>query len=170
MHDNDASMRCFPKIFTLLQHGGNIDKSLPVVTDENNTHPGGGETPKGLEDADSVTQHCETFYGPMPQQDVLVTTSSPPHINKAQQCHYIFESSAHPIHHEYYLPYQLQYVPYKMYSSGYHHDQRFQEFQYFVVIDFEATCDKEKSPNPQEIIEFPSVLVNSMTGEMEDFF
>lgn len=168
---NDASMRCFSsKIFTHLHHGGNNGKSRPVVTDENSTHPGGGQTPNFLADADSVAPHCETFYGPLPQQDVLVTTSSHPRISKAQQFHYTFESSAHPLHREYYLPYQLQYVPYKVYSHGYHHDQRLQEFQYFVVIDFEATCDKEKSPNPQEIIEFPSVLVNSMTGQMEDFF
>uniref|UniRef100_A0A7N0UH35 GRF-type domain-containing protein n=1 Tax=Kalanchoe fedtschenkoi TaxID=63787 RepID=A0A7N0UH35_KALFE len=39
-----------------------------------------------------------------------------------------------------------------------------------ISCNFEATCDKEKSPHPQEIIEFPSVLVNSMTGQMEDFF
>jgi len=38
------------------------------------------------------------------------------------------------------------------------------------VIDFEATCDKEKNPHPQEIIEFPSVLVNSRTGQLEDCF
>ncbi|KAL9234822.1 hypothetical protein vseg_009647 [Gypsophila vaccaria] len=47
------------------------------------------------------------------------------------------------------------------------HDQ---EFDYFVVIDFEATCDKLKNPHPQEIIEFPSVLVNSRSGEVEDSF
>ncbi|KAL9248325.1 hypothetical protein vseg_021661 [Gypsophila vaccaria] len=45
-----------------------------------------------------------------------------------------------------------------------------QEFPYFVVIDFEATCDKEKNPHPQEIIEFPSVIVNSRTGQLEDCF
>ncbi|KAK9673572.1 hypothetical protein RND81_12G175900 [Saponaria officinalis] len=45
-----------------------------------------------------------------------------------------------------------------------------QEFDYFVVIDFEATCDKLKNPHPQEIIEFPSVLVNGRTGQIEDSF
>jgi ERI1 exoribonuclease 2 len=60
--------------------------------------------------------------------------------------------------------------PFKMVSHGYHHDAQLQEFQYFVVIDFEATCDKENNPQPQEIIEFPSVLVNSATGQLEASF
>ena len=30
-----------------------------------------------------------------------------------------------------------------------------------MVIDFEATCDEGKNPHPQEIIEFPSVIMNS---------
>ncbi|MBY0458444.1 MAG: hypothetical protein K2V38_13980 [Gemmataceae bacterium] len=30
----------------------------------------------------------------------------------------------------------------------------------FVVIDFEATCDEPYNPDPQEIIEFPAVLVS----------
>jgi len=30
----------------------------------------------------------------------------------------------------------------------------------FVVIDFEATCDEPHNPSPQEIIEFPAVLVD----------
>lgn len=49
-------------------------------------------------------------------------------------------------------------------------DPNFQDFQYFVVIDFEATCDKDRNPHPQEIIEFPSVLVNSATGQLEASF
>ena len=30
----------------------------------------------------------------------------------------------------------------------------------FVVIDFEATCDEPYNPEPQEIIEFPAVVVD----------
>ncbi|CAA0831437.1 Unknown protein [Striga hermonthica] len=41
-----------------------------------------------------------------------------------------------------------------------------QDFDYFVVIDFEATCDRGKPPSPQEIIEFPSVVVSSSTGQI----
>jgi len=65
---------------------------------------------------------------------------------------------------------RIQYAPFNMFSPGYHHGFHLQEFQYFVVIDFEATCDKEQIPQPQEIIEFPSVLVNSMTGQLEASF
>ncbi|KAL8529277.1 hypothetical protein ACS0TY_006633 [Phlomoides rotata] len=50
------------------------------------------------------------------------------------------------------------------------YDHLLQDFQYFVVIDFEATCDKGKNPHPQEIIEFPSVIVNSITGQLEACF
>lgn len=45
-----------------------------------------------------------------------------------------------------------------------------QNFQYFVIVDFEATCDKEKPPYPQEIIEFPAVLVDGRTGEIRSCF
>ncbi|XP_073121292.1 uncharacterized protein [Henckelia pumila] len=47
---------------------------------------------------------------------------------------------------------------------------RRQDFQYFVVIDFEATCDKVWGRHPQEIIEFPSVIVNGSTGQLEACF
>ncbi|KAK6142434.1 hypothetical protein DH2020_022782 [Rehmannia glutinosa] len=56
----------------------------------------------------------------------------------------------------------------KMYP--YDHHYRFQDFEYFVVMDFEATCDKDKPPFPQEIIEFPSVIVSSATGQLEACF
>ncbi|KAK6141187.1 hypothetical protein DH2020_025070 [Rehmannia glutinosa] len=52
----------------------------------------------------------------------------------------------------------------------YDHHYRFQNFEYFVVMDFEATCDKDKPPFPQEIIEFPSVIVSSATGQLEACF
>lgn len=61
-------------------------------------------------------------------------------------------------------------VPLQVLPHGQNPDYALQDFQYFVVIDFEATCDKEKSLHPQEIIEFPSVLVNSRTGQLEDCF
>eukprot|EP00526_Cylindrotheca_closterium_P012455 CAMPEP_0113615172 /NCGR_PEP_ID=MMETSP0017_2-20120614/7560_1 /TAXON_ID=2856 /ORGANISM="Cylindrotheca closterium" /LENGTH=463 /DNA_ID=CAMNT_0000524393 /DNA_START=75 /DNA_END=1466 /DNA_ORIENTATION=+ /assembly_acc=CAM_ASM_000147 len=43
---------------------------------------------------------------------------------------------------------------------------------YLVIVDFEATCNDNGSatPNPQEIIEFPAVLLNVKTGEVEDEF
>ncbi|MFT5357511.1 MAG: ERI1 exoribonuclease 3 [Polyangiales bacterium] len=33
--------------------------------------------------------------------------------------------------------------------------------RHYVVLDFEATCDKPKAPEPHEIIEFPSVLLDA---------
>ncbi|CAI9765043.1 unnamed protein product [Fraxinus pennsylvanica] len=68
------------------------------------------------------------------------------------------------------INYRFQYTPSNMFPPNYPHDYCFQDFQYFIVIDFEATCDKEKNPHPQEIIEFPSVIVNSVTGQLEACF
>uniref|UniRef100_A0A7N0T6M5 GRF-type domain-containing protein n=1 Tax=Kalanchoe fedtschenkoi TaxID=63787 RepID=A0A7N0T6M5_KALFE len=61
-------------------------------------------------------------------------------------------------------------IPFDMFGYAYPYEAQFQEFQYFVVIDFEATCDKDRIPHPQEIIEFPSVIVNSMTGQLQAHF
>lgn len=36
-----------------------------------------------------------------------------------------------------------------------------QWFDFFVVLDFEATCDEGRQPQPQEIIELPLVLVDA---------
>lgn len=43
-------------------------------------------------------------------------------------------------------------------------------FGYYVVLDFEATCEQNTKIHPQEIIEFPSVLVNAQTFQIEDKF
>ena len=32
--------------------------------------------------------------------------------------------------------------------------------EHLIILDFEATCDEPKNPSPQEIIEFPSVIVD----------
>ncbi|KAM0900192.1 hypothetical protein ACQ4PT_020805 [Festuca glaucescens] len=50
------------------------------------------------------------------------------------------------------------------------HHHLLQEFEFFLVVDFEATCEKEKRIYPQEIIEFPSVLVDGATGRIESAF
>ncbi|MBO6937473.1 MAG: exonuclease domain-containing protein [Deltaproteobacteria bacterium] len=46
-------------------------------------------------------------------------------------------------------------------------------FTHLVVLDFEATCDDEEPPDPQEIIEFPSVLLKldglEVVSEFESF-
>lgn len=43
-------------------------------------------------------------------------------------------------------------------------------YRYFVVIDFEATCDEHSHHYPHEIIEFPAVLVNASDGSVVDEF
>lgn len=61
-------------------------------------------------------------------------------------------------------------LPFKLHPQGNTQELQLQDFQYFVVIDFEATCDVGTRLSPQEIIEFPSILVNGMTGRMEGHF
>ena len=43
-------------------------------------------------------------------------------------------------------------------------------FEYYVILDFEATCVQGKPPSPQEIIEFPSVLMSGQTFDIIDEF
>lgn len=42
------------------------------------------------------------------------------------------------------------------------------KFDYFLILDFEATCDSNRSFHPPEIIEFPVVLLNASTLKIED--
>jgi ERI1 exoribonuclease 3 len=44
------------------------------------------------------------------------------------------------------------------------------EVNYFLVLDFEATCDDSKKIKPQEIIEFPVLKINARTMKEESFF
>ncbi|KAL0922308.1 hypothetical protein M5K25_006282 [Dendrobium thyrsiflorum] len=84
-----------------------------------------------------------------------------------------FDNHSYPTIDEYAYPVVngFQFMPFHMvFDQVYNHEFQLQKFQYFVVIDFEATCDKVMQPNPQEIIEFPSVIVNSLTGQIEDCF
>ncbi|KAJ7362074.1 ERI1 exoribonuclease 2 [Desmophyllum pertusum] len=49
--------------------------------------------------------------------------------------------------------------------------KRRQHFTYLIVLDFESTCWKDKKLNyGPEIIEFPAVLLNTSTGELESEF
>ncbi|XP_030636170.1 ERI1 exoribonuclease 2 [Chanos chanos] len=57
-------------------------------------------------------------------------------------------------------------------SSGQKHPQKRtkQFYSYLIVIDFESTCWREKNTYGQEIIEFPAVLLNTSSGEIESEF
>ena len=45
-----------------------------------------------------------------------------------------------------------------------------QSFKYFCVLDFEANCQQGKRLDPQEIIEFPCLMVDANTFEVIDTF
>ncbi|KAJ6428175.1 hypothetical protein OIU84_023568 [Salix udensis] len=105
--------------------------------------------------------------GAHPGRDVVEPVHSLSNSQKMQRCQMnCFESQFYPFP----LETQFQHAPFSMFSQGYPFETQFQDFQYFVVIDFEATCDKERNPHPQEIIEFPSVIVSSVTGQLEACF
>ena len=47
--------------------------------------------------------------------------------------------------------------------------QKRERYDYFVVVDFEATCEEKNVPDyPHEIIEFPGVLVDGNLGTLVD--
>ncbi|XP_042484836.1 uncharacterized protein LOC122065100 isoform X1 [Macadamia integrifolia] len=157
-----------------LQDNGNTMEGCPKLKDENSVHPGGGIVePENSLSNETYVPPSEGFHRPMYQQDFCMRSSYHPDFQKMQPNQWnAFENHFYSMNREnpYSVDNRFQYMPFKMYSHGYPHEFQFQEFQYFVVIDFEATCDKEKNPHPQEIIEFPSVLVNSMTGQLEASF
>ena len=37
-------------------------------------------------------------------------------------------------------------------------------YKHLVILDFEATCDVDAIPRPQEIIEFPAIVINASSG------
>ncbi|XP_071442637.1 ERI1 exoribonuclease 3-like isoform X1 [Hetaerina americana] len=45
-----------------------------------------------------------------------------------------------------------------------------QKFDYFLIVDFEATCEKSTTINPQEIIEFPCLRLNAISLEIDSMF
>ncbi|XP_061191853.1 ERI1 exoribonuclease 2-like [Saccostrea echinata] len=47
---------------------------------------------------------------------------------------------------------------------------KYQEFSYLIVLDYESTCWEQRKFQTQEIIEFPAVLLNTTTGEVESEF
>ncbi|KAF3453171.1 hypothetical protein FNV43_RR03608 [Rhamnella rubrinervis] len=170
----EASMRCLHNkaIPYNLKYNGNLLEGFPEIKDEISSPSGGGIIEDSSLNNMSFVPPNEGYYRPLYQQNFYIRSTYPPDIEKAEQNHFYALEPIYPMNHEYSIPAdnRFHYVPFRMLSQSYRPDFQFQEFQYFVVIDFEATCDKEKNPHPQEIIEFPSVLVNSMTGQLEDYF
>jgi len=44
------------------------------------------------------------------------------------------------------------------------------QLDYICILDFEANCMKKGVPEPQEIVEFPVLLVDASTGDVRDTF
>ena len=54
-------------------------------------------------------------------------------------------------------------------EAGLVKEQPFRGFDYYLVVDFEATCEERNPADfPHEIIEFPGVLVDGRTGRQVD--
>ena len=49
-------------------------------------------------------------------------------------------------------------------------DENVQVFRYFIVIDFESTCWKERGFASPEIIEFPAILFDAQSGKESETF
>lgn len=45
-----------------------------------------------------------------------------------------------------------------------------QRFKYLLILDFEATCEKFIKINPQELIEFPCIVVSTQDWQIKDVF
>ncbi|KAJ4841598.1 hypothetical protein Tsubulata_045781 [Turnera subulata] len=161
----EASLKC------LQTHGfpyGNSFEGFPEPKEEINVHQGGDVVdPVHPLNSEFLELPSEFRNKPMYHHDFGSWSTFYPDSQKVQQCQMnCFEGQFYPFPMET----RFHYAPVNMISHGYTSEIPFQDFQYFVVIDFEATCDKEKNPHPQEIIEFPSVIVSSVTGQLEACF
>lgn len=172
---NEASVGCPPsKVYPYkLLDSGNSAEEFPELKNGQSAHPESGalESERSLSN-ESFAPSSEGSYRPMYQQECYMWSSFNPDFHIAQQSNWNGFERFNPVNREYHFPVEsrVQYVPFRMFSQRHPQDLQFQDFQYFVVIDFEATCDKDRNPHPQEIIEFPSVLVNSVTGQLEASF
>ncbi|XP_031252920.1 uncharacterized protein LOC116110848 [Pistacia vera] len=152
----------------LQYNNGNSVEGFPEFKDDISAYQGGdvGESVRQL--STEFLEYSNEFYNnPTYQHDFGSWSTFYPDSQKVHQCQMnAFESQFYPLPVEN----RFQCAPYNTFTPAYPYDFQFQDFQYFVVIDFEATCDKEKNPHPQEIIEFPSVIVSSVTGQLEACF
>lgn len=167
----EASLKCLhTKGFPYnLQCNGNPIEGFPEHKDEISNHLGGdnseSDRPLGSEFLESPTEcHNKPTY----HHDFGYWSTFHFDSQKLQQCQMTnaFESQFYPFP----VDNRFHYVPFNVFAQSYPNELQFQDFQYFVVIDFEATCDKDRNPHPQEIIEFPSVIVSSVTGQLEACF
>lgn len=147
---------------------GNPYESFSELNEEISAHSGGDVVePVHLVSNEFLEFPSEFYRKPTLHHDYGMWSSCYPDSRKVNQFHANYvESQYYPFP----VDTQYQYVPFNAYRQSYPRESQFQDFQYFVVIDFEATCDKERNPHPQEIIEFPSVIVSCVTGQLEACF
>jgi ERI1 exoribonuclease 2 len=165
----EASVKCLQSQgvpYNLHCNGNSID-SFTELKAEIITHQGGDVDPDRPLGSGFLEPPVDFYNKPTYQHDFGTWPTFHFDSQKVQQCQInAFESQFYPVTVENQFPY----VPFNMIAQGHPYDFQFQDFQYFVVIDFEATCDKDRNPHPQEIIEFPSVIVSSVTGQLEACF
>lgn len=161
----EASIRCLQ----VKEEEGHPSDGFPELKDDVPTPGGSKLDTENRINSEPVEPSSKDFNG---KPIAFINGFNPwlpfhPEASNVVHCPYAFQTPFYPFPAENHLPYA---APYNIFPQSYPHDNWFQEFQYFVVIDFEATCDKAKNPHPQEIIEFPSVIVSSMTGQLEACF
>ncbi|KAL7207149.1 hypothetical protein ACSBR2_019767 [Camellia fascicularis] len=150
-----------------LQCNGSPIEGFPEVKDEFCAHAGGNIVePDPSLNSESLESANEFHKKPTYPNDFDSWLTFHPDSN-VQRCQLnFFEGQFYP----FLVDNRFQYAPLNFFHQSYPYEYQFQDFQYFVVIDFEATCDKGRNPHPQEIIEFPSVIVSSVTGQLEACF
>ncbi|KAF9594002.1 hypothetical protein IFM89_026714 [Coptis chinensis] len=129
-----------------LQDNGNSVEDVPELKNGAIANPGSGAVePTRPLNNESFAPPNEGYYRPVYQQDICMWSNFHPDFHKVQQ---------------------NQWNGFESFSSM----NRSITFLLEAEFNFEATCDKDRNPHPQEIIEFPSVLVNSVTGQLEASF
>lgn len=170
--NSEAPLGCLKPFPCGSQENGNTVQEFPNPKSELNTHP----VDRAVQSYNSLIRENsippnEGYNGPFFHQKFCMLSNLRPEKLQFNRWSAV-GNQFYPVTHEYPFPLEprIPCVPFRMVPTGFPHDSLFQEFQYFVVIDFEATCDQKRAPYPQEIIEFPSVLVNTVTGQLEASF
>ncbi|KAM7262658.1 hypothetical protein ACFE04_000341 [Oxalis oulophora] len=169
--NREASLKCLHNNGFPFKLNGNLLKGSSEHKEDASTHSGGTRSdtvdplhPLGSE----FIEHPLPFHGKPTYQREF--SSWPPNYPDSQKIQHRQVNSFENQYYPFLVDNRFQYAPFNSVPQNNPYEFQFQDFQYFVVIDFEATCDKEKNPHPQEIIEFPSVIVSSVTGQLEACF
>lgn len=171
---HEASFGCFQSkgLFYNPKYFKNFRGQPPELNNASGAKEGTIAEPDGEMNSKNlvVPSQCQRLVPP--QSYYLSSSPQPVFPKELQNQTYMVGSHSYPMNHGHYISMhnRFPYVPFQTRPQIQPQELYVQEFQYFVVIDFEATCDKEKNPHPQEIIEFPAVLVNGRTRKLEDSF